>query len=182
MTRDRYHHRLAHHAKTWLVRCGFIGALSALAFGAYSHADPGVAAAQTRTLEARAEDTDYVITLTAAGTYTAGKEGTLTLKVVPKAPYKLNTGFAFKFVLADPPAEHVTFTKKKLEKADATASESAITFSVPFTPGKAGKISVGGKLHFQTVSNEKGPDKKNNYNIEMSLTVDVGAAAPAPAP
>ncbi len=177
MTRRRFHHLLSSNGKSWFARLSFIGGVSALAFAATSHSDPGEASAQTRSAESRAEEEDYLITFSTVRTYTEGKEGTAVLKLVPKSPFKIDKEFPIKLVIADPPGEKVVFTKKKLDKADGTISEGSATFIVPFTVNKTGRATVSGKLHFKVCS-----EKCNTHNIDMHLQVDVDAAAPAPAP
>lgn len=174
---NRLSHRpYTHASKTWIARAAFVAGVSALAFAATSHYRPGVADAQTRSGETRAEEEDYVLTLGWSGAYTAGKQGTVTLKLTPKAAYKIDTKFPMKFVLADPPSENVTYTKKKLEIADGTVSDGSAVFNVPFTAANAGKATINGKLHFRVCT-----DKCNTHNVDMALTVDV-AAAPKTAP
>jgi hypothetical protein len=176
VTMRRFHHSLACTPKTRILRVAFIGGIAALGFAA-SHYHPAVAEAQTRSAESRAEEDDYLITLSSSGTYTAGTQGNVTLKVAPKHPYKIDTTFPIKFVLGDPPTEkNVTYGKKKLEKGDGTVAEGAAVWNVPFTSTTAGKATIVGKLHFKVCT-----DKCNTHNIDMSITVDV-AAAPAPAP
>lgn len=174
VTHEKSTHRSAHKTKTWLTRLGFTVAVSALAFGAATHFTPTEASAQTRSGESRAEEADYLLTLSTSGAYTAGKQGNVVLKLTPKTPFKVNSNFPIKFVLADPPSENVAYTKKKLEKADGTITDGSFIFNVPFTSAKAGKATVAGKLHFQVVDG----NKTNTHNIDMSLTVDVGAATP----
>jgi hypothetical protein len=175
VTERRLYHSLAHRAKTTISRMAFIGASSALAFVAASHYRPAVADAQTRSGESRVEDTDYVLTLSTSGTYTAGKQGTATLKLVPKSPYKIDTTFPIKFILSDPPTEKsVTYTKKKLEAADGTIGDGAAIFAFNFTTATAGRATIGGKLHYRVCA-----VKCNTHNIDISLTVDV-TAAPRP--
>lgn len=174
MTRRQFHHRLAHGRKTRIVRLAFIGGVSALAFAA-THHHPGLAEAQTRSAETRAEEEDYLLTLSTSGAYTAGTQGTVTLKLTPKNPYKVDTTFPIKFVLGDPPTEkNVTYAKKKLDKDDGTISEGTAVFGVPFTAARAGKATIKGKLHFKVCS-----AKCNTHNIDMEITVDV-ASAPKP--
>ena len=174
---NRLSHRLSTRStKTWIARAAFIGGVSALAFAATSHYRPGVADAQTRSGETRAEEDDYVLVLSWSGVYTAGKEGTVTVKLTPKASYKIDTKFPIKFVLADPPSEKVTYSKKKLEAADGTVSEGSAVFNVPFTAADAGRATVKGKLHFRVCT-----EKCNTHNVDMALVVDV-AAAPKTAP
>lgn len=165
-----------HASKTWIARAAFIGGVSALAFAATSHYRPGVADAQSRSGETRAEEDDYVLTLAWSGAYTAGKEGTVTLKLTPKAAYKVDTKFPIKFVLADPPSEKITYSKRKLEAADGTVTDGSAIFKVPFTAANAGRAAINGKLHFRVCT-----DKCNTHNVDMSLIVDI-AAAPTPAP
>ncbi len=177
MTRQWFHHPLSHQGKTWLARLAFIGGVSALAFAATSHTSPGEASAQTRSGESRVEEEDYLLTLSTSGTYTEGKEGVAVLKLTPKSPFKIDKEFAIKFHLADPPGEKVTFTKKKLEKADGTVSEGSAVFNVPFTVNKTGRATVSGKLHFKVCA-----EKCNNHNIDIHLQVEAVAPAPAPSP
>lgn len=176
MKSRRFNLPFTHSARTWIARAAFMGGVSALAFAASSHYGSGVAEAQTRSGEVRAEEDDYVLTLGWTGAYTAGKQGTVTLKLTPKTNFKIDTSFPIKFVLADPPGEHVAYNKKKLEKADGTVADSSAVFSVPFTPNKAGRATISGKLHFRVCT-----DKCNTHNVDMALTIDV-AEAPAPTP
>ncbi|MFO0586479.1 MAG: hypothetical protein U0441_03005 [Polyangiaceae bacterium] len=176
MTSPQFKHRFSHASKTWIARAAFIGGVSALAFAATSHYRPGVADAQTRSGETRAEEDDYLLTMGWTGAYTAGKQGTVTVKLTPKATYKIDPTFPIKFVLADPPSEHVTYAKKKLEKADGTIGDASAVFNVPFTSVKSGKVTISGKLHFRVCT-----DKCNTHNVDMAVTIDV-AEAPTPAP
>lgn len=173
MTRGWFHQRLASGRQTWLGRATFIGGAFALAFAATTHSHPGEAEAQTRTVEARAEEDDYIITLSSAGTYTAGKQGTLTMKLVPKPTFRVDRDFPTKIVMADPPGVHVALTKKKLEKSDGTFTDTSAVFTIPFTSSKAGKATIGGKFHFQVCA-----AKCNTHNVDLELTVEVDKAAP----
>ena len=172
MTRRWFHQPLARHSTTRIARLALVGGLSALAFAAATHYRPGVADAQTRSGESRVEDTDYILTLSTSGTYTAGKPGTATLKLVPKSPYKIDTTFPIKFNLADPPTEKTTtYAKKKLEASDGTVGDAAVIFAFNFTTSTAGRATIGGKLHYRVCA-----VKCNTHNVDLALTVDVAAA------
>ncbi len=83
---------------------------------------------------------------------TAGKEGSVTVRVVPKAPWHMNLDFPTSLKLEAPAG--VTLAKADLKKADATLDESTCAFDVKFTAPTAGEHAFSGKFKFAVCQDE----------------------------
>ena len=82
----------------------------------------------------------------------AGQEGTVTVRVVPKAPWHMNLDFPTSLKLQAP--EGVTLANGDLKKADAKLDESTCTFDVKFTAPTAGEHAFSGKFKFAVCQDE----------------------------
>jgi hypothetical protein len=101
---------------------------------------------------AKAETENFVAEIKPAGAAAAGKEGTVEVTLVPKGGYHTNAQYPYKFKLADPAPEGVTYPKPVLQRADGTFDEKKGFFRVPFVASKAGKVTIGGTLHLSVCS------------------------------
>jgi hypothetical protein len=100
----------------------------------------------------KADTENYAAELKADGAYKAGAEGTLEVLLTPKAGYHTNAQYPYKFKLADPAPDGVTFPKPILQRADGSFEEKKGYFKVPFTATKAGKVTLGGTLYLSVCS------------------------------
>jgi hypothetical protein len=82
----------------------------------------------------------------------AGQESSVTVRVVPKAPWHMNLDFPTSLKLAAP--EGVTLVNADLKKADAKLDESTCAFDVKFTAPAAGEHAFSGKFKFAVCQDE----------------------------
>jgi hypothetical protein len=82
----------------------------------------------------------------------AGQEGSVTVRVVPKAPWHMNLDFPTSLKLQAP--DGVTLAKADLKKGDAKLDENACTFDVKFTAPAAGEHAFSGKFKFAVCQDE----------------------------
>jgi len=82
----------------------------------------------------------------------AGQEGSVTVRVVPKAPWHMNLDFPTSLKLQAPAG--VTLANGDLKKADAKLDESACAFDVKFTAPAAGEHAFSGKFKFAVCQDE----------------------------
>lgn len=83
----------------------------------------------------------------------AGREGTVKVTVVPKAPWHMNLDFPTSLALSPP--DGVTLAKAELKKADARKlDENSAEFDVKFTPAAAGDKQFTGKFKFAVCQDE----------------------------
>ena len=116
---------------------------------------------------ARAETDNYIVEIKAAGAYTAGKEGVVDVTLATKGSYHTNAQYPYKFKVADPAAEGVTYPKPQLVRADGSFEETRGSFKLPFVAAKAGKVKVGGKFFLSVCS------EANCIMDKVDLEVDV---------
>lgn len=84
---------------------------------------------------------------------TAGKEGQVTVRVVPKDPWHMNLDFPTSLEVAAPAGVEVAKAAQK--KADALElDEDSCAFAVKFTPTAAGEQSFTGKFKFAVCQDE----------------------------
>jgi hypothetical protein len=115
-------------------------------------AAPGPAASTGAPSATRAETGSYLAEISAAETYKAGAEGTVSVFLSAKGDYHVNGKYPYKFKAADPPPEGLKYPKPVLGRAEGAFEEKRATFKVPFTAKKSGKVSVGGTLHLSVCS------------------------------
>ncbi|MBK9754456.1 MAG: hypothetical protein IPO88_13280 [Nannocystis sp.] len=83
----------------------------------------------------------------------AGREGTVKVTVVPKAPWHMNLDFPTSLAIGAP--DGVTLAKAEMKKADADKlDENSAEYSVKFTPAAAGDKSFTGKFKFAVCQDE----------------------------
>jgi hypothetical protein len=82
----------------------------------------------------------------------AGQEGSVTVRVVPKAPWHMNLDFPTSLKLQAPAG--VTLANADLKKADAKLDESTCAFDVKFTAPAAGEHAFSGKFKFAVCQDE----------------------------
>jgi hypothetical protein len=94
----------------------------------------------------KSETESYVAEIKPTGAYVAGAEGAVEVTLVPKGGYHTNAQYPYKFKVADPPADGVSYPKAVLQRADGAFEEKKGSFKVPFVVAKSGKSTVGGTL------------------------------------
>ncbi|HTM19650.1 MAG TPA: hypothetical protein VL172_04055 [Kofleriaceae bacterium] len=93
------------------------------------------------------DKSNYVVKVGVAGSYSAGKPGSVTIELTPKSGWHVNQDFPTKVEITAPAG--VTLAKDKLRKDDATAfGEQLASFRVDFTPGAAGAADFTARFKF----------------------------------
>lgn len=82
----------------------------------------------------------------------AGQPSSVTVRVVPKAPWHMNLDFPTSLKLQAP--EGVSLANGDLKKADAKLDENTCTFDVKFTAPAAGEHAFSGKFKFAVCQDE----------------------------
>ncbi|MFO0633363.1 MAG: hypothetical protein U0168_10975 [Nannocystaceae bacterium] len=82
----------------------------------------------------------------------AGQPASVTVRVVPKAPWHMNLDFPTSLKLEPPTG--VTLTAAELKKADAKLDENACSFDVKFTAERPGEQVFSGKFKFAVCQDE----------------------------
>ncbi len=111
----------------------------------------------------------YSVEMKVKGPVAAGKEGTVEIELVPKGAYHINNQYPYKFKLAEPAPEGVTFPKPVLKREDGKFEEKKGSFSVPFVASKAGKTKVAGTLSMSVCSDANCLMEK----VDLEVDVDV---------
>lgn len=101
---------------------------------------------------AKAETETYVAEIKASGAYKAGSAGTVEVTLVTKGAYHTNAQYPYKFKVAEPAPDGVTYPKPVLQRADGTFEEKKGSFKVPFTAAKSGKVTIGGTFSLSVCS------------------------------
>ena len=118
-------------------------------------ADGGTAAAGgTKVIEGGDPvDDRYTLRVDPPADAVAGREGTVKVTVVPKAPWHMNLDFPTSLAIGAP--DGVTLAKQEMKKADADKlDENSAEYSVKFTPAAAGDKSFTGKFKFAVCQDE----------------------------
>lgn len=98
-------------------------------------------------------DDRYTLNIDVASDAATGREGTVKVTVVPKAPWHMNLDFPTSLALKAP--EGVTLPKPDLKKADAQKlDENSAEFAVKFTPTAAGEKTFSGTFKFAVCQDE----------------------------
>lgn len=98
-------------------------------------------------------DDRYALRIEPAPDAVAGREGTVLVTVVPKAPWHMNLDFPTSLALKAP--DGVTLAKPDLKKADAQKlDENSAEFAVKFTPTAAGEKAFTGTFKFAVCQDE----------------------------
>jgi hypothetical protein len=100
----------------------------------------------------RAETESYTVEMKAGSSYKAGAEGAVEVTLTPKGSYHTNDQYPYKFKVADPPPEGVTFPKPLLQRADGSFEKARGTFKVPFVAAKSGKVTIAGTMSLSVCS------------------------------
>ncbi len=99
---------------------------------------------------------------------TAGTETTVTVKVVPKAPWHMNLDFPTSLKLdAAPPG--VTLAKAELRKADAKLDEAGCQFDVKLTAAQPGDQTLTGKFKFAVCQDEACSPVTENVEVKLAV-------------
>jgi hypothetical protein len=101
---------------------------------------------------AKADTDTFTAEMKAAGAYKPSVEGTVEINLVPKGAYHTNAQYPYKFKIADPAPDGVTFPKATMVRADGTFEEKKGSFRLPFTAAKPGKYTIGGTLYLSVCS------------------------------
>lgn len=100
----------------------------------------------------KVETETYLIEMKLAGACKAGSECIAEVTLTAKDKYHTNAQYPYKFKLADPAPEGVTFPKPILQRADGKWEEKLGSFRVPFVIAKPGKAKIGGTFSLSVCS------------------------------
>jgi len=98
-------------------------------------------------------DDRYALVVEPPAEATAGKEGEVVVRVVPKEPWHMNLDFPTSLKVTPP--EGITLVDADLEKGDARKlDDRTCEFAVKFTPAAAGEHTMTGKFKFAVCQDE----------------------------
>ena len=100
----------------------------------------------------RVEAEQYVAEIKLEGAYKAGAAGTVVVTLTSRGGYHTNSEYPYKFQLADPPPEGVSYPKPVLQRVDGIFEEHRATFRAPFVASRSGLAKIGGKLFMSLCS------------------------------
>jgi hypothetical protein len=112
---------------------------------------PAASADPAQPAAAQVESDNYLVAISASGSYTAGAAGSVTVSLTAKAGFHINDQYPYRFKTA-PPAEGISYPKPILERADGQFEEKTAHFNVPFVASHAGKFAIGGVLNLSVCS------------------------------
>ncbi len=120
-------------------------------------------------------DNEYLIGITAAPPYLAGKEAVATISVTARKGFHVNPEYPMSF--KPTPTEGVKYGAERVQLTVATRTpckekaedNCAVDVNLPVTPEKAGVAVIEGVLSFSVCSDEKCLTPKQT----VSLAVDV---------
>jgi hypothetical protein len=125
------------------------------------------AAADSAAGSSRYDEAKFALVAQPAGTYAAGKEGTVEIVLDAKPPFHANQQYPYKFKAKEAPG--VKFAQPVVGKDAAKLEPQRVTMRVPFTPDGAGQRTVSGQFAFSVCTEETCLMEKR----ELSLVVDV---------
>lgn len=124
----------------------------------------------------------FGVELKATGPYKAGAEGAIELTLRAKGGYHLNDQYPFRFKVAEPPAESVSYPKAVLQRADFSFAEEnkgnpqnpehkpdTAKVQIPFLTSKSGRATVAGTFLLSVCSDANCIMDK----VPLELAVDV---------
>jgi hypothetical protein len=98
----------------------------------------------------------------------AGQETTVTVRVVPKAPWHMNLDFPTSLKLDGVPSG-VTLAKADLKKADAKLDESQCQFDVKLTAASAGDQTLTGKFKFAVCQDDACSPVTESVEVKVAV-------------
>jgi hypothetical protein len=116
---------------------------------------------------AKVETEYYKIEIRPKGSYSKDAEGTVEISLETKADYHINEQYPYKFTPKSG-VDGVTY-KGPVGREGGKFEQTKATITVPFTPTKAGKLPVGGRLSLSVCSDKNCLMDK----VELSLDIDV---------
>lgn len=117
---------------------------------------------------ARVDAETYSVQIVAPLAFEVGKQAAFEIVIKPKDKFKVNMQYPFKFKLAEPPPDKITFEKTTLVRADGQFSEKMGVMKLLATPTAAGSYKIVGKLALSVCSDANCVMDK----VELEITVD----------
>lgn len=117
---------------------------------------------------ARVDAEAYSVQIVPPTTFTVGKEATFEIVIKPKDKFHVNMQYPFKFKLADPPPDKVTFAKTTLVRADGQFTEQMGVMKLLATPTAPGTYKIVGKLALSVCSDANCVMDK----VDLEVSVD----------
>jgi len=154
-----------------------VGTLGVIAAGALGLGIPMVGDVEAKDVRAeselvqagaRAETDSYIVQILPPASLTVGKETNVEITIKPKDKFHVNMQFPFKFKLAEPPPENVSFPKMTLVRADGTFTEQLGVMKLPVIAKSAGTVKIVGKLSLSVCSDANCVMDK----VELEVSVD----------
>jgi hypothetical protein len=158
MNTKRSSRRISHSTSTGtgLLVTGAVIALCAPMLGCSKSeaatSRPSTAESAPIAATAKADTDNFTAELKAGGAYKAGAEAAVEVFLTPKGGYHTNAQYPYKFKLADPAPDGVTFPKPVLVRGDGSFEEKKGYFKVPFVAAKPGKVTIAGTLSLSVCS------------------------------
>lgn len=118
-------------------------------------------------LSERAETENYVAYLRPVGDAKKDAEGTIEVVLETKGDFHINEQYPYKFTPKE--AEGVKFSKDKFGRDDGTFETTKAVIRVKYTPGKDGKVSVGGKFALSVCSDKNCLMDKKDLDLDVTV-------------
>jgi hypothetical protein len=137
-----------------------VGTAAAAPAPAADPAAPPAAAAASKYSEA-----PFDVVIQPKGAYASGQNGAAEIVVTAKPPFHANDKYPYKFKLNE--AAGLKFANLVVDKDAVKVEKTTATLAVPFTPERAGKHTVSGKLFFSVCNDDQCLVEKRDLALEI---------------
>jgi hypothetical protein len=139
-----------------------VGVAPAAAAPAPAGAEPAAAPAAAAS---KYSEAPFDVVIQPKGAYAAGQAGSAEIVVTAKPPFHANDKYPYKFKLNE--AAGLKFANLVVDKDAVKVEKTTATLSVPFTPERAGKHTVSGKLFFSVCNDDQCLVEKRDLALEL---------------
>jgi hypothetical protein len=99
------------------------------------------------------------------GAYTSGQAGAAEILITAKPPFHANDKYPYKFKLNE--AAGLKFANLVVDKDAVKVEKTTATLQVPFTPERAGKHTISGKLFFSVCNEDQCLVEKRDLALDL---------------
>lgn len=116
---------------------------------------------------ARFDEAAFSLSIEPQGAYSAGKLGTVAVRLNAKGPHHINQEYPHKLKLKA--TDGVTYAQAVIGRDAMKIDNSQAQFSVPFTPNRSGKITVGGEFAFSLCTADRCLMEKRPLSLDIQV-------------
>lgn len=113
------------------------------------------------------DEAAFSLKMEPSGSYAVGKPGLVSIQLIAKGPHHVNQEYPHKLKLRN--ADGVTFPQMIVSRESMKIAAMRADVSVPFTPNRSGKVTIGGDFAFSLCTADRCLIEKRSLALDVQV-------------